>query len=830
MHLAFQVASFFGNLLEVPRVGNTRQRTRRRPKRSPHRQALLSRRWVRALLYVTGSVVALAATVFASLYFSYTGVVERRLHGERERTLPRVYARAVELRRGQLLSDEDLVARLNDLGYAQRPEVDGPGQFAVARNTITITPRGGDFSGRRIRITFPAPPRGRPVTARRPRGIRQIEVIGRGQRDTGQATAIKTDAVQLDAPLLTALMTGAREKRRHVALATIPPRMRQAVISIEDQSFFVHPGINPIRVIAAAVRNATSGGGAPVGYSTITQQLARMFFLADEFNAELQTGERGRTWGSYWRKLREGVMSIALERRASKDEILELYLNDVYLGQRGSFAIHGVAEASRIYFGKDVANVSLSEAAMIAGSIRSPGLPFTNPKRAIERRTVVLNAMAAEEFISEEEATRAAREPLQVLGRAVDNEAPYFVDMVGQQVSTEFPGVTAQTDPVSIYTTLDLNMQRAALDAVRAGLDRVDELLSRRRRKISERAQAALIAVDPRSGEILAMVGGRSYNNSQYNRATAARRQPGSTFKPFVFLAAFEKSVEDGRSDLTPAALTEDAPATFEFDGQVWEPKNYDEYDGTVTWRRALAMSRNLGTIRVGEQVGFDRIAATWRRVGVGTPPRPFPSIALGVFELTPLEVAQAYTLFVNGGQVQPLKGISHLQVGSKSLRPKTARRRTVARPDTTYLVTNMMRSVINEGTAAGVRANGFALDAAGKTGTTNDLRDAWFVGFTPELLTVVWVGLDDNQPIGLTGSQAAVPIWTEFMKTALAGRRDSLFEPPEGITFLEIDRDTGKLATPYCPQRLTESFITGTEPVEMCPLHSSPIPSNLEP
>jgi penicillin-binding protein 1B len=756
-------------------------------------------------------MLLVSGVVFTFLYFSFTGMVDERLHGERERTIPRVYARPVELRRGQLFSEDDLVARLNDLGYAQRPEVGGPGEFAAARNAITLMPRTGDLSGRVVRVTFPAAANDRRNPAGRRRGIQRIEIVGRGP----------TGAVQLDAPLLTALMTGVREKRRHVPLSTIPERMRQAVIAIEDQSFYVHPGINPVRLIAAAIRNSRNDGGAPVGYSTITQQLARMFFLADEFNAELQTGQRGRTWGSYWRKVREVVMSIALERRASKDEILELYLNDVYLGQRGSFAIHGVAEASRIYFGKDVSNVSLSEAAMIAGSIRSPGLPFTNPKRAIDRRNVVLNAMAAETFVAQDEATRASREPLQILARAVDNEAPYFVDMVGQHVETAFPGVTTQPESVGVYTTLDLNMQRAALDAVRAGLARVDELLAGRRRKSGERAQAALIAVDPRSGEILAMVGGRSYNSSQYNRATTARRQPGSTFKPFVFLAAFERSVEEGRSDLTPASLTQDEPATFEFDGQVWEPKNYDDYDGQVTWRRALAMSRNLGTIRVGEQIGFNRIVSVWRRVGVGNPPKPFPSITLGVFELTPLEVAQAYTLFVNGGEVQPLKAITHVTLGSKSLKPASTRRKPVARPDTTFLVTNMMRSVINEGTAASARANGFTLDAAGKTGTTNDLRDAWFVGFTPELLTVVWVGFDDNQPIGLTGSQAAVPIWTEFMKTALAGRADSQFAPPEGITFLEIDRDTGKLATPYCPRTMTESFITGTEPAEMCPLHS---------
>jgi len=327
--------------------------------------------------------------------------------------------------------------------------------------------------------------------------------------------------------------------------------------------------------------------------------------------------------------------------------------------------------------------------------------------------------------------------------------------------------------------------------------------------------------VDPRTGEVLAMIGGRSYNVSQFNRATTSRRQPGSTFKPFVFLTAFEESIDQARPDWTPASMAVDEPATISFEGKVWEPKNYDQYDGEITWRRAIAMSRNMATIHVGEDIGFNNVAALWRRVGVGTPPKPFPSITLGVFELTPLEVAQAYTLFVNGGKVQPLKAIAHVTLGPKELKPASTRPRQVARPDTTFLVTNMMRSVVDEGTGAAARAGGFALDAAGKTGTTNDLRDAWFVGFTPELLTVVWVGLDDNQPIGLTGSQAAVPIWTEFMKAALAGHADAQFEPPEGISFVEIDRDTGKIATPYCPRTMAESFITGTEPVEVCPLHT---------
>jgi penicillin-binding protein 1B len=776
----------------------------------------IQRRWTRYLLYGVGGITTLAVVVLTLAYFSFSRMIDARLHGERERTLPRVHARPTEFRRGEALSQQDLVVRLNDLGYADRPAVKQPGEFTGFRNVITLVPRGGELAGKTIKITFPA---GR-ATRQNPnpaggRGIQALEVVGQG----------RTDVVRLDPPLLTSLMAaGSREKRRHVPLSTIPERMQQAVLAIEDQSFYSHPGVNPFRTISAAIRSVFSVG-RPSGGSTITQQLARMFFLEDEFNEELRTDTV-----SPWRKAREIMMSLVLERRTSKEEILELYLNDVYLGQRGSFAVHGVAEASRIFFGKDVANLGLSEAALIAGVIQSPASrsPFANPKRAVERRNVVLHAMASEKYITEDEADRASREPLQVVARSVDNEAPYFVDMVAADMNQQFPGLTSQPGAVDVYTTLDLNLQRAALDAVRNGLANVDKLLARRKKK-PQTAQAVLLSVDPRTGEILAMVGGRSYNQSQYNRTTESRRQPGSVFKPFVYLSAFEYAADEGLTDLTPASLTLDEPATFMFDDQIWEPKNYEDYDGEVTLRRALAMSRNLGTIRVGERIGFDKIATLWRRVGVGQPPRGYPSITLGVFELTPIEVAQAYTIFTNGGSVRSLRAIDHVQAGSRNLQPAASKLRPVARSETTYLVTNMLRSVLNEGTGAGARAQGFSLDAAGKSGTTNDLRDAWFVGFTPEILTVVWVGFDDNQPLGLSGSTAALPIWTDFMKAATAGRVNASFEVPEGVSFVEIDHDTGKLATPNCPKVFTESFLVGTEPVEFCPLHqaqpASPFP-----
>jgi penicillin-binding protein 1B len=772
-------------------------------------------RWRRALLGIAAGFAVVMFAVLGYYYVQFSRIIEARLHGERDRVIPRVFARPLTLHAGQGLSELELIARLNDVGYTEKARVERPGEFAIDRRAVVLLPRGGDQAGKPVRVAFTEPrvvKTAQPSPAAASGRIERIEASGRS-----------VDDVTLDAPMLTGLVTGTREKRRRVPIEAIPQRMREAVLAIEDRRFYIHPGIDPISLVGAVVTNLTSSRRYPVGRSTVTQQLSRMFFLSEEFNAELQSGTRGRTWGSYRRKALEIFMATILETKATKDEILELYLNDVYLGNRGSFSLHGVAEAARIFFGKDVSNLSLSEAALIAGVIQNPyqHSPFVNQERARERRNIVLNAMAEADFITREAATRAQSDPITVVTRAVDNEAPYFVDYLGEQLQEQFPGITQRTGALDVYTTLDLNLQRYAQEAVQGGLARVDATLAKRRRKPGP-AQAALVAINPRTGEVLAMVGGRFYNRSQFNRALAARRQPGSTFKPFVYLAAFEQAASEGRADITPATMVWDEPTTWSFDQQEWTPRNYDgDYDGYISLRRALALSRNIATIKVAEQVGFDRVATLWKKTGIGrTAPQGYPSIALGVFELTPMEVAMAYSIFVNGGTVKPLRGVARVLSGEDSIVPKVANGPRVAREQTTFLVTNMMRSVINEGTGASARGAGFTLDAAGKSGTTNDLRDAWFVGFTPELLAVVWVGFDDNTPLGLSGTQAALPIWTEFMKRALAGHDNLSFDTPEGISFVEIDRDTGRLALPTCPRVANESFLAGTEPLEMCDLH----------
>lgn len=750
-------------------------------------QFLKGRSWKFYVAVGGGVPLLLTAALMGYYYAAFARMIDARLQGQMQRADPRIFARPFELQRGQSVSPRQLVDRLNDLGYSHRERSEEPGQFTVGRNTLVLIPRDGERKGQVIRVVF-----GMRGKTGEPQSIERLEL---------PFTKKSVERVRLDAPLITALITTSRSKRRDVPLQVIPTRMVQAVLAIEDRRYYDHHGIDPIGIAGAVFRNVFGNKEYLASGSTVTQQLVKNTFLTADKTLK--------------RKMTEWFMSIILERRLSKDQILELYLNDVSLGQRGSFAIHGVAEAARLFFAKDITNVSLTEAATIAGVIQSPSRlsPFNNAERARERRNVVLRSMAESGFISEDAAARASKEPLVMAQRALEAEAPYFIDFIGQELQDKYKSVGT----VDVYTTLDVHLQRLAQDAMREGLTRVDELLARRRR----RPQAALIAIDPRNGEILALVGGRSYNQSQYNRVVSARRQPGSVFKPFVYLAAFEHAHAEGLTDVTPATVVGDEPTAFTFNEQTWTPNNYEgEYDGPITLRRALALSRNIATVKVAEAAGYGEVAALWKRVGSATPPRPYPSIALGVFEASPYEIATAYTIFPNAGTIKPLKPITRLVSGGNDLQVQSTAPRTIARSDTTFLVTNMMRSVLNEGTGAGARAAGFSLDAAGKTGTTNDLRDAWFVGFTPELLTVVWVGLDDNQPLGLSGTQAALPIWTSFMRRALAGRASIPFAVPEGVNFADIDRDSGKVASAGCPRVFREAFIAGTEPTEVCHLH----------
>jgi penicillin-binding protein 1B len=470
-----------------------------------------------------------------------------------------------------------------------------------------------------------------------------------------------------------------------------------------------------------------------------------------------------------------------------------------------------------------VANVTLPEAALLAGMIQSPNPynPFRHEKRATERRNEVIRAMHEAGFIDAPHMNEALHAPLLVQAPSVDTtDAPYFVDLVRRQVAQRYDSKDLNTQNLSIYTTLDLHLQDLATRALERGLDRVQQMI---RKRTTKTVQGCLIALEPSSGKVVALVGGRSYGESQYNRVIQARRQPGSTFKPFVYLTAFEATFEDrSLPPITPATVVEDAPSVFFYEDKEYVPTNYeDDYKGMVTLRRALALSLNNATVKVAEMVGYDKVAALWsKKLGIGAPIQPYPAIALGSFEATPYEMATAYNIIANQGlKVEPVTVLGVRDERDRVLEQHHAPvPERVVRAESAFLITDMLKSVMTEGTAAGSRALGFTLPAAGKTGTTNDYRDAWFCGFTPDLLTVIWVGFDDNTPVGLSGTKAALPIWVDFMKSALSGVEPTPFpRPPEGIVYAEIDRETGLLATPACPKTRNEAFVAGTEPREPC-------------
>lgn len=619
---------------------------------------------------------------------------------------------------------------------------------------------------------------------------------------------------QLEPQLITAISGPSREKRRMVRFHDMPEVLVHAVTAAEDKRFFQHSGFDPIRIIKAAyvdIRERRKEQGA----STLSQQLARMFWL-----------DQDKRWT---RKMAELMITLRLEQKLSKEEIFEDYANQVYLGWRGSFRIRGFGEASEAYLGKDLSQITLPEAAELAGLVQRPAYfdPFRHPDRLRDRRNIVLVMMRQNGMITDREYALAVEAPLTVSkGTAQSVEAPYFVDLVNDALQNKFQDSDFQSNAFRIYTTLDMHLQRAAAEAIRLGMAGVDELIRKQKRfrgKTPPEAQVALVAIDPRTGQVKALAGGRNYGMSQLNHVLA-KRQPGSIFKPFVYAAALDTAVAGGPHVLTASTTVMDQPTTFWFNGKPYQPGNFDHtFNGIVTLRYALAHSLNVPTVQVAEMVGYDAVVEMASRAGMNGQ-QATPAVALGSYEVTPLEAAGAYTIFSNGGQyVKPtFLSLVRSQDG-KVLYKNTSEEKPkqVLDARVAYLTTNMMEEVLRSGTAAGIRAKyKFNAPAAGKTGTSHD---GWFAGFTSELLCVVWVGFDDNTQLDLQGVHSAAPIWAEFMKRALEYREyreTKPFRAPTGIVSLDIDPLSGMPATPACPTRHAEVYIAGTEPMGVCPLH----------
>ena len=528
------------------------------------------------------------------------------------------------------------------------------------------------------------------------------------------------------------------------------------------------------------------------------------------------------------------LIAVELEQKFSKQQIFEFYANRVDLGQRGSFTISGLAEGSRSYFNKDLKDITLPEAALLAGLIQAPSYlsPYRHPERALERRNTVIEAMVDTHAITREQADKAKAMPLKLAPPNVEaSDAPYFVDMVRDTIVNKLNEHEVNEQEYRIYTTLDPALQRDAAQAVEIGIKLVDDQVTKMRTKKVKvgknkfestvtpgpQAQVALIAMDPHTGEIKALVGGRNYGTSQLNHALA-KRPTGSIFKPFVYAAALNTAVDGSTAVITPASTVSDQPSTFAYGDQIYEPRNYkEEYHGDVTLRYALALSLNNATVKLAEEVGYDKVASLAKSAGIASV-KATPAMALGAYDATPVDMTSAYTAFANGGvklspifvnSVRNAKGDVVLNLGTEKSQ--------VLDPRIAFVMTNMLEGVMNFGTAYGVRQRGFTAPAAGKTGSSHD---GWFAGYTSNLLCIVWVGYDDYSDIRLSGAQTAAPIWAEFMKKAVTLPAYSDVKPftqPEGVIDVQLDKITNRLATPTCTDDYTIAFVAGTEPHDTC-------------
>ena len=598
-----------------------------------------------------------------------------------------------------------------------------------------------------------------------------------------------------------------REQRRLISIDRVPAHVQRAFMAAEDTRFMDHFGLDLRGILRAALVNLRHGA-IHQGGSTITQQLAKNYFLTPE--------------KTFSRKIKEMILALVIEQMYTKGQILEIYLNEVYFGQKGSVAVNGLGEASLFYFGKPAAELTLAEGATLAGLLRAPNRdsPYVDAQRARRRRDQVLHTMVEQGWISAAEGAAALASPLEPSGfRAYGKKAPYFMDYLSRQAETLYARDDLAKLGLSIFTTLDTEVQEAAETALAAGLERLEKNdPALRRREPDRRLQGAVIVMQPKTGYILAMVGGRDYATSQFNRITHARRQPGSAFKPFVFLSALDR--------FSPASVLSNAPVTYQVNGKSWRPDNFSPMAArTVTMRTALAHSINIATVDLAMKIGLEEVVRTASAFDFSTPLAPHPSLALGAMEVIPLELARAYCALAADGLLPvPLSlkeiGDDHGQV----LNRRHMAVEPVTTPAKAFLINSMLNSAVAEGTARSLKRMGIGQPVAGKTGTTNDSRDAWFVGYTPEILALVWVGFDDGTSMRGTGASAALPIWADLMRRIPQHLSGAWFQRPEGIVDRVICADSGQLAvTGRCPQPVRELFLQDLVPTDPCPLHQPP-------
>lgn len=753
-------------------------------------QDLPKRKWHIKRIAFTCAVAMVSLAVVAvipigiyvyNVYGEFARMIDQQIAGGYLRGHAGLYAAPRVIEKGSRLSQQEVVLSLQRAGYTNGAVSNiWSGSYEANDDRIKIMPRKGTRSYQSVEVVF------------NKKGVASISTD----------TATNLSSFALEPELLTVdanLKTG---KQQTVTFTEIPPVMVQAILAIEDRRFFQHSGVD-VQGVSRAFFNwiSSSSKGFRQGGSTITQQLVKNTYLTPEKTLE--------------RKFNEAMIALALERRLSKQDIFALYCNEVYLGQRNGVGIRGIGQAAQVYFGKDLKDISLNEAATIAGMIQSPAryAPDRHPDAAKSRRDQVIAAMVRSGAIQSDTAEYESKTPITVAAFASEtNEfAPYYFDSVNRAIDA----TTGNVDPESeqtlrVQTTIDPYLQTAAENALRHQLEKLSKTT-----RGDRRPQGALVAIDVHTGKVLAMVGGRNYAESQLNRATDARRQPGSVFKPFVYAAAFD-------SGISPLSVSLDAPQQFRYGNRIYSPANYGRSysNHDVLLREGLVRSLNVVTVDVALRTGLSRVANTAERFGL---PRPqeYPSMALGTFEATPLQIAAAYAAFANGGtMIEPTVFAGAVDnTGEQQFQEAFATRQVVT-PVTAYLITDILSDVVKRGTARSAKGSFPNVAIAGKTGTS---RDGWFVGYTPNLVCAVWIGYDDNSQLGLTGAEAALPAWVDFMKDAIS-LRPSLggesFSKPSSIVAVRIDPESGDLAGPDCPTSQVVNIAYRFAPRLECQLH----------
>ena len=737
--------------------------------------------WFRLLLVTLVIIVAYVAFLDFQVY--------RQFEGKRWSLPARVYARPLELYEGQRLTAEQFASELKALGYRFASVVHRPGDVSRNGNRFHVMTRpfrfwDGAETTHNLRIQF---------------GAKRIKQL----RDAADKSAVPL--ARLDPLEIGSIYTARQEDRILLQLQDVPETLTRTLIAVEDRTFYRHHGLS-VKAIGRAMLANLRAGHVVQGGSTLTQQLVKNFFLSNE--------------RKLWRKINEALMSLILEVRYSKDEILEAYLNEIYLAQDGERAIHGFGLGSQFLFQRPVSELTNSQIAMLVGMVKGPSYydPRRHPERARQRRDLVLRIMRTNNIISAAEEKQARTEDFGLVdaGKGTSKTFPGFLDLVRRQLRRDYYESDLTTEGLKIFTTLDPQVQWALQKSLASRLAGFE--------KRSPDLQGAGIVTNASNGEVQALAGGREAGFAGFNRALDARRPVGSLIKPAVYLTALEQPER-----FTLATLISDEPMQVQQRGSpVWEPSNYDKQShGEVMLYQALANSYNIATARLGMTVGLDKVVQTLRRLGVAGPLNAYPSLLLGAADLSPLEVTGFYQTFASGGYLTPLRSIrAVLDASGEPLQRYALKVNRVIEPGPALLITRALQGVVAQGTARFLN-NRFSSEfgLAGKTGTTDDMRDSWYAGFDGERLGVIWVGRDDNQPMGLTGSAGALRIWSDIFYQI--GVSPVLMAQPESIEWRTVDLNSGGLADSHCTDTVQLPFLAQSQQPEPAPCAQPAMPGH---